>query len=177
MTYGITEIFRGVIMSNQEYKKPILNEKEKKTIRKIYMLNIEKYRNEIMEVYNIISDNNPLRSFGDNFGNALFSVFLSRKSQSKDLTADEDVLNWLISEYKEPILTDEAKNYLRLILEPSKCYSIQKLMNDEDHKVFKLLCGTDSGYIAILYKRGTKYYEYFKYMENDKKYTPEELDL
>lgn len=69
-------------------------------------------------------------------------------------------------------------DYLKLILEPSKCTIIQKLMEGEEApRKYKLLCSTDSGYIAILYKPGTKYYEYFKNMENDKAYTPEELDL
>lgn len=88
------------------------------------------------------------------------------------------VFDWLLQEYKEPILTEEAKSYLKLILEPSKCTIIQKLMDGEEApRKYKLLCSTDSGYIAILYKPGTKYYEYFKNMENDKAYTPEELDL
>lgn len=88
------------------------------------------------------------------------------------------VLDWLLQEYKEPILTDEAKSYLKLILEPSKCTIIQKLVEGEETpRKYKLFCITDSGYIAILYKPGTKYYEYFKNMKDDKAYTPEELDL
>lgn len=87
-------------------------------------------------------------------------------------------IEWLSQEYKESVLTDEAKSYLKLILEPSKCIIIQKLMEGEElPRKYKLLCSTDSGYIAILYKPGTKYYEYFKNMESDKAYTPEELGL
>lgn len=87
-------------------------------------------------------------------------------------------IRWLLEDCEEPILNDEAKTYLKLILEPSKCTIIQKLVDGEEPpRKYKLLCSTDSGYIAILYKPGTKYYEYFKNMENDKAYTPEELDL
>lgn len=138
------------------------------------MLNIEKYR-KVFETCDIsdfmIINGEIFRCDGSNCEHCLFNncsidnCYLNR-------------LNWLLEEYKEPILTDEAKNYLKLILEPSKCTTIQKLMNDEEtHRKYKLLCGTDSGYIAILYKPGTKYYEYFKYMENDKEYTPDELGL
>lgn len=143
------------------------------------MLNIKKYQKEIMEVYNIISDNNPHRSFGDNFGNALFSVFLSRKSQSKDETAD--VLDWLISEYKEPILTDDAKEYLKSSIKPFKCSSVCRTWgpSNGNNEWYQLKFFTDNGnfYTSILYENTTQLYEYFKDMEINRTYKLEELGL
>ena len=138
------------------------------------MLNIEKYKDEIAKVgydFALMGDNlfykcsNCDDCAGCKFDGGDDGCIVARVS-------------WLMKEYKESILTDEAKSYLKLILEPTKCTIIQKLVEGEEaSRKYKLLCSTDSGYIAILYKPGTKYYEYFKNMENDKAYTPEELDL
>lgn len=135
------------------------------------MLNIEKYIDELRECgtrFALTQEGIPVDC---EYMRCVDCLFKGGKCFSKRI-------EWLSQEYKEPILTDEAKSYLKLILEPSKCTTIQKLMNDEEiPRKYKLLCSTDSGYIAILYKPGTKYYEYFKNMENDKAYTPEELGL
>ena len=134
------------------------------------MLNIEKYEKE-------------LRKYGTNFALTKQGSLVNCIDVScEDCTFDDGCvikrMNWLCQEYVKPILTDEAKTYLKLILEPSKCTIIQKLVDGEETpRKYKLLCSTDSGYIAILYKPGTKYYEYFKNMESDKAYTPEELGL
>ena len=134
------------------------------------MLNIEKYENELRKsgVYFALTKEGKLVNCED--------VYCVDCAFCKGCSINR--MNWLLEEYKEPILTDEAKTYLKLILEPSKCTIIQKLVEGEETpRKYKLLCSTDSGYIAILYKPGTKYYEYFKNMENDKAYTPEELGL
>ena len=133
------------------------------------MLNIEKYKDEIKAEIN--KDKTLGCVVNKLMGNTCDDYPKCNHCYLK-------VFDWLLQEYKEPILTDEAKSYLKLILEPSKCIAIQKLMNDEEiPRKYKLFCSTDSGYIAILYKPETKYYEYFKNMEDDKAYTPEELGL
>lgn len=133
------------------------------------MLNIEKYKDEIKAELN--KDKTLGCVVNKLMGNTCDDYPKCNHCYLK-------VFDWLLEEYKEPILTDEAKSYLKLILEPSKCTIIQKLVEGEETpRKYKLLCSTDSGYIAILYKPGTKYYEYFKNMENDKAYTPEGLDL
>ena len=134
------------------------------------MLNIEKYENELRKsgVYFALTKGGSILDCEDICCvDCAFNVGCAIKR-----------MNWLLEEYKESVLTDEAKSYLKLILEPSKCTIIQKLVDGEETpRKYKLLCSTDSGYIAILYKPGTKYYEYFKNMESDKAYTPEELGL
>ena len=138
------------------------------------MLNIEKYEEELRPFgtcFAITKDGKIKNCKGFRCAACAFHYV-------PDSNCDEARFEWLIKEYKESVLTDEAKAYLKLILEPSKCTIIQKLMEGEElPRKYKLLCSTDSGYIAILYKPGTKYYEYFKNMESDKAYTPEELGL
>lgn len=137
------------------------------------MLNAEKYKDKIKELdYRIALCGNELKKCG------IVKCSDCKFNKYPGTSCAFGRTEWLCSEYKESILTDEAKSYLKLILEPSKCTIIQKLMDGEETpRKYKLLCSTDSGYIAILYKPGTKYYEYFKNMENDRAYTPEELDL
>ena len=135
------------------------------------MLNAEKYKESIKEVgYNFALVKGEIKDC------QIVDCESCEFFKPSDCTAQK--IKWLLEEYKEPILTDEAKSYLKLILEPSKCITIQKLVEGEEiPRKYKLFCSTDSGYIAILYKPGTRYYEYFKNMENDKAYTPEELEL
>lgn len=83
-------------------------------------------------------------------------------------------IKWLLEECKEPLLTDEAKKYLKSIVKLSKCIDIQKIVTKGS---YKLICVTDDGIIELLYNAGTKYDEYFKNMELDKNYTMEELKL
>ncbi len=83
-------------------------------------------------------------------------------------------LKWLMKEYKEPFLTNEAKNYLKSITKPSKGIDIQKIVTTGS---YKLICVTEDGVVEILYNAGTKYDEYFKNMELDKNYSMEDLDL
>lgn len=135
------------------------------------MLNIEKYEKE-------------LKKYGTYFAITKKGVPVNCEDYECDecLFVGKDCkikrMEWLLEDYKESVLTYEAKSYLKSILEPSKCTRIQKLAEGEETpRKYKLLCSTDSGYIAILYKPGTKYYEYFKNMESDKAYTPEELGL
>lgn len=136
------------------------------------MLNAEKHKEKIKELnYRFAVCNGEIKQCEDL--NCYTCAFYAAPRSCM-----ENMNKWLLEEYKEPILNDEAKSYLKLILEPSKCTIIQKLVEGEEiPRKYKLLCSTDSGYIAILYKPGTRYYEYFKNMENDKAYTPEELDL
>lgn len=78
-------------------------------------------------------------------------------------------IKWLLEECKEPLLTDEAKKYLKSIVRLSKCIDIQKTISDDSYRLtYKLICVTDDGIIEFLYYTGTKYDEYFKNMELDK---------
>ena len=76
-------------------------------------------------------------------------------------------LEWLCQEHIEPVLTDEAKAYLKTIIKPVECSTIRKILD------FFI----KEGCITIKFKKGTKLYEYFKDMELSKVYTLKELGL
>lgn len=87
------------------------------------------------------------------------------------------VLDWLLQEYKEPILTDEAKAYLKAILEPIEgCYEICKVSCFAVN-VHELIFYNGSEYASLKYKTGTKLYKYFEGLDYDRSYSLEELGL
>lgn len=85
-------------------------------------------------------------------------------------------LEWLCQEHIEPILSDEAKAYLKTIIEPVECVTIRKIL-DYNFGTYKLDFSINDGSITIKFKIGTKLYGYFKDMELNKGYTLKELGL
>lgn len=85
-------------------------------------------------------------------------------------------LEWLCQEQIEPILTDEAKSYLKTIMEPVECVAIRKI-SDYNIGTYKLDFFIREGSITVKFKTGTILYEYFKDMELNKAYTLKELGL
>lgn len=81
---------------------------------------------------------------------------------------------WLLEEYKEPILTDEAKAYLKAILEPIEGYQICKVSCFAAN-MHELIFYNGSEYASLKYKTGTKLYKYFKGLDYDRSYSLEEL--
>ena len=85
-------------------------------------------------------------------------------------------LEWLCQEHIEPVLSDEAKAYLKTIIEPVEGVAIRKI-SDYNIGTYKLDFFIKDGSITIKFKTGTKLYEYFEDMELDKTYTLKELGL
>ncbi len=85
-------------------------------------------------------------------------------------------LEWLCQEHIEPVLTDEAKAYLKTIIKPVECSTIRKII-DYNIGTYKLDFFIKDGSITIKFKTGTKLYEYFEDMELNKAYTLKELGL
>lgn len=85
-------------------------------------------------------------------------------------------LEWLCQEHIEPILSDEAKAYLKTIIEPVEAVAIRKI-SDYNIGTYKLDFFIKDGSITIKFKTGTKLYEYFEDMELNKTYTLKELGL
>lgn len=85
-------------------------------------------------------------------------------------------LEWLCQEHIEPILSDEAKAYLKTIIEPVEGVAIRKI-SDYNIGTYKLDFFIKDGSITIKFKTGTKLYEYFEDMELNKAYTLKELGL
>ena len=69
------------------------------------MLNIEKYATEMKEKFSEVGD----------IGASVFSIYRLRglrDSYNYVFTAEE-VFDWLLSEYKEPLISETERNYLR----------------------------------------------------------------
>ena len=135
------------------------------------MLNIEKYKEEILKKYN----DSLKKSDGDRYSTilayAIFYVFCHDRHRREM----ENVAEWAFREYEEPILTDEAKAYLKAIIEPAGCTKISKHLSSSYRYELRIYDKDD--YILIACSKDTKLYEYFKNMEDFKIYTPEELGL
>ena len=86
----------------------------------------------------------------------------------------EDVFatNW--EEYKEPLLTEEEKEYLKTIMKFNlfEVYEVSVSRSDADGNYIKMY-GEDAEYDTTTYVKS----KYFKNLENDTKYTLEELGL
>ena len=136
------------------------------------MLNIEKYKEEILKEYNNKLENLDEGRYSEQLANAIFDVFCCDKYKREK----ENVAEWAFREYEEPKLSDEAKAYLKTIIKPVECVAIHKI-SDYNVGTYKLYFFIKDGSITIKFKTDTKLYEYFKDMELNKSYTLKELDL
>lgn len=135
------------------------------------MLNIEKYKDEILKKYNKRLENTDEGRYSEQLANAIFDVFCHDRHRREM----ENVVEWAFREYEEPILTDEAKAYLKAIIEPAECTKISKHLSSSYTYELRIYDKVD--YILIACSKDTKLYEYFKNMQDYKIYTPEELGL
>lgn len=135
------------------------------------MLNIEKYKEEILKEYNKRLENTDEGLYSEQFANAIFKVFCCDECRRDS----ENVVEWAFREYK-PVLSDEAKDFLKAIMQ-----------HFEDPKIYKVACYDNSGDILrvyakngngkIRYDKSSELYESFKCLEYDISYTPEDLGL
>ena len=138
------------------------------------MLNIEKYKDEILKEYKDNLDIIDAISDSTSLGNALFSIY-DRRNNGKEL----DIIEWLTSEYKEPILTDEEKIIIKDIIK------VFEPFGKELSYISKTSWCRDSGKCYLYFKYeddssgipSINSNELFVGMELDKSYTLEELGL
>lgn len=135
------------------------------------MLNIERYRKEL-ENYgaSLDCDIHKIRENNEGIRNHLCISKTCPECRKENI-------EWLLAKYEEPILTEEEKTYLKVVMEPFK--------DRVNHlrKYTRLGCGTE--YVGFIiddrtllidlpdFESGTKY----KGMKLSKSYTPEELGL
>lgn len=134
------------------------------------MLNIEKYKDEIKA--EIEKDKTLGCVVNKLMGNTCDDYLKCNHCHLK-------VLDWLLQEYKEPILTEEEKEYLKNVIEPFGDYvayvikfatskldflSIYISVNEEKVRSFE---------IPLMYDLDSM----FKNIKYDKRYTLEVLDL
>lgn len=87
----------------------------------------------------------------------------------------EECRNWLIQQYKEPILSYKEKEYLSSVINPfrDKVINITKLINDDDLEFIEIGLNDNTYAMLPAFAKDTMY----KDMVYGKEYTLEELDL
>ena len=143
-------------------------------MRRTKMINIEKYKNKISECKSRcelgrlvckLSEESCCKQFNPECGKC-----------------EESIVKWLFSEYKEPVLDEEEKAYLRAVVKPFRSRNVH---------ICKQSCYMNCYYLRITlnplendyqgdcvnlpkFKRDAKMY---KGMETNKSYSLEELGL
>lgn len=105
---------------------------------------------------------------------------LVRKGQCYEecTTCKEKAIDWLCSEYKEPVLDETERKYLSEVLKPFKLY-ITSVTKDHytdrccEEREFIHVRFLTGGWLFPTFKAGTMY----KGMATGRRYTLEELDL
>ena len=135
------------------------------------MLNYDKHKEEIDKLF---KEGNSLCEVNQTF----IKAHCWGCSSDKEMRTNCKIktLEWLCQEDIEPILSDEAKAYLKTIIEPFEGVAIRKI-SYYNIGTYKLDFFIKDGSITIKFKTGTKLYEYFKDMELNKAYTLKELGL
>lgn len=94
-------------------------------------------------------------------------------TQKVGMMPAERLLDDSWEEYKEPLLTKEEKEYLKMVIKFSPFEIINVcLCNDDVNSGFLRLCGNSKNDLTALFTKG-----YFKNLVVGKEYTLEELDL
>ena len=135
------------------------------------MLNIEKYKDEILEKYNDSLKKSCGNRYSTILAKAIFDVFCHDRHRREM----ENVVEWAFREYK-PLLSDEAKRFLKAIVqhfEEPELYKVACYDNSGDI----LRVSAKNGSIKIRYDKSSELYECFKCLEYDNSYVPKELGL
>ena len=138
------------------------------------MLNIEKYKDEIIEEYQNLIKTTAIDGDGNRMNKAIRTI--AYKHCRKILLGASNPFKWLCEEYKEPILDDVEREYLSAVIKPFRkkiSYIIKSKDLSEGKKYIKIeLCNGDTMYFPYLAND-----EMYKGMELDRNYTLEELGL
>ena len=80
------------------------------------MLNIEKYKDEIIEEYQNLMKTTAIDGDGNRMNKAIKTI--AYKHCRKILLGASNPFKWLCEEYKEPILDDVEREYLSAVIKP-----------------------------------------------------------
>lgn len=140
------------------------------------MLNIEKYKDEIIEEYQNLMKTTAIDGDGNRMNKAIRAI--AYKHYRKILLGASNPFKWLCEEYKEPILDDVEREYLSAVIKPFRkkvkyIVKIGRIINPIEQYIRIVLF--DSSVINFPYfNTNTCMY---KGMEEDKLYSLEELGL
>lgn len=135
------------------------------------MKNIEKYEEE-------------LRPFGTRFAITKYGKFRSCKEFrcgdcAFHYALDSDCyvarLKWLMKEYKEPILSQEGKEFLKQLIAPFISNEIVSVCKNEDLQILRI--DYKIGWTCYSKKVLGEKWDWFKNLNPEKLYTLEELGL
>lgn len=144
------------------------------------MLNIEKYKDEILNEYQQLTNKIPLnQSDGTRMNKAIKAIAF--KHCEKRLLGASGPFKWLCEEYREPILDEEEKAYLSAVIKPFKANvtGICKINICRGFYCIRIYVESISSELRAevidlpLFETGTMY----KGMETNKHYSLEELGL
>ena len=134
------------------------------------MKNIEKHKDEILKYAG--------------YRHSLMCLIYENIMKKNDCTGccskcKRETIEWLTSEYKEPILTDEGIDFLKEHIKQSGATAVyikitKKVANYYD---YRLEIHLDTGLISIPFVEKDNLYEMFKNVEIGQDYLPEELGL
>lgn len=135
------------------------------------MLNIEKYKDEIINLdYDFaLMKNNSIVSCSDVPCHMCKFDYGCKVKKTK----------WLMEEYKELILSEDAKNYLLKVVEPYdiKGATITKLQNIRSELPYCLCIKSKYFIFSIYFDKNSHIDDLFKQLEFGDNYTYEELGL
>lgn len=133
------------------------------------MKNIEKYKDVVLENLNNCHLEKSLREV---YGKTVVCCPNTKCDECK-----KRLREWLLEEYKEPILTDAEKDYLSAVIKPfrKKVMYISKLKSFNKRMEYLSIDFFDEDDIMYFpyFEKNTMY----KGMKDLKEYTPEELGL
>lgn len=136
------------------------------------MLNIEKYKDEILNEYQQLMSKTPYYMDGTRMNKAIQTIAF--KHCGKVLRGTSITFRWLFEEYEEPILDNVERKYLSAVIRPFK--------GDVDYICKRLNHG---GYYIAIVSNGSDvmklpYFpnnEMYKGMKLDRRYKLKELGL
>ena len=132
------------------------------------MLNIEKYKGEIIDVL----EHCAFPSYFSNLKIALVDIYkesINDNELDRRDVEDIELINWLCEEYQEPILNDEEKKYLSAFVKPFR--NVIGCVNKQNDGVH--FCTIEGDFIFPYFLNEMM----FKDMEENKDYSLEELGL
>ena len=136
------------------------------------MLNGEKFKKEIERVnYDFAVTKNKEFTSCSECSNCIFD------KSSPTCTCAK--IKWLLEEYKEPLLSNEAINYLMTLILP---YGLNELgtiikINLCDELKYKLCVHLKDCTFTVYFQRGTELCQWFDNLENGKYYNAKDLGL
>lgn len=130
------------------------------------MKNIEKYEEEIKK---------EIANFGD-----IPCIVKDLKDGGCDesrncVTCSMEILHWLSQEYKEPILSQEGKEFLKQLIAPFKSNKIVSVCKNEDLQILRI--DYKIGWTCYSKKVLGEKWDWLKNLNPEKLYTSEDLGL